>query len=61
MEDGSHMSTMMREWNDQKFEDKECSLEEPRSLFFNTLFLWAIAIDFSGLNFDGFLVSISRS
>lgn len=39
-----------RERNSWSFEDKECSLEDLRSLFFNILYHCSRSIDFNGLN-----------
>ncbi|KAF5446588.1 hypothetical protein F2P56_032204, partial [Juglans regia] len=52
------MWCIWQERNDRTFENKERSLEELRALFFRTLCLWAIALDFNGLNFHDFLVSL---
>ncbi|KAG2674363.1 hypothetical protein I3760_13G130500 [Carya illinoinensis] len=50
-----------KEQNDRTFEDKEHSMEEIRLLFVRTLFLWAKAVDFNGLGFHEFLISLSSS
>ncbi|KAG2721870.1 hypothetical protein I3843_02G085900 [Carya illinoinensis] len=50
-----------RERNERIFEDHERSSEEFRSFFWKTLFLWAIALDFNGLSFHDFLISVSST
>lgn len=40
------------------FEDRERSLDELKRLF-NNLFFWATVIDFNGISFQDFLVSIT--
>ncbi|XP_042945525.1 RNA polymerase sigma factor sigF, chloroplastic isoform X2 [Carya illinoinensis] len=50
-----------RERNERIFKDHERSSEEFRSFFWKTLFLWAIALDFNGLSFHNFLISVSST
>ncbi|KAG2684712.1 hypothetical protein I3843_10G086000 [Carya illinoinensis] len=51
------MWCIWQERNERTFEDKERTLEELRSLFFTTLLLWAISLDFNGQNVHDFLLS----
>lgn len=59
-EDDFHMTWCVgREINNLSSKDKEYSLEDLSSLFFNMLFLWTMAIDFNGLNVHDLLVAVS--
>jgi hypothetical protein len=43
--------------NDRSFEDNESTLEEIKSLFFNTLYLWTVAfVSHLMINYHDFLV-----
>jgi hypothetical protein len=42
--------------NDENFEDCERTLEELKSLFFNTLYLWTVAFVSFGVSYHDFLV-----
>lgn len=52
------LGCIWKERNGPYFEDWERKVNELKSLFFNTLFLWTLAIGFNGLSFHNFLVSI---
>jgi hypothetical protein len=45
VEDGTFVPFVvsLKEKNDRSFEDRERTLEEIKSLFFNTLYLWTVA------------------
>ena len=51
------MWCIWQEHNERTFEDKERTTEEIRILFFSTLFLWSLAIDFNGQNVHDSLVT----
>lgn len=57
LEDGSHLQFMV-DFEGKKrmvFQDWECSLKDPKSFFFNMLFLRTVAVDLMGLLFMVFL------
>jgi hypothetical protein len=51
------MWCLWREINDRSFEDREKTLEEIKSLFFNTLYLWTTTYVFPlAVSYQDFLV-----
>lgn len=43
--------------NNRNFENHENTMEDLKTFFRNTMFLWAATLDFNGQSFQDFLVS----